>query len=190
MQYYLKLFLVFFILKTTLEAAAQSGDGHYYNAETARTPDKINKKFPYDIELKAADGKVSNSAQLLKNNGKPTVLIFWLTTCFPCRLELEAVKKNYENWKKEADFNLFAISTDFEHNYLNFVKRVQESNWAFPAFNDINREFCKVMPGELNGLPQVFLLDATGQIVYQHRRYTPGDEATLLDEIKKIAPKP
>ncbi len=185
-----RLQLCFFALCFSLSGSATAQTGNYYKVETARTTEQINAVFPYDIDLKTADGQVINSSKVFSKGEKPTVLVFWLTTCAPCRMELEALKKNYDSWKKETDFNLFAISTDFEHNFPNFVKRATESNWQFLALNDFHREFCKILPGSLNGLPQVFLLDKTGQITYQHRRYVPGDEATLLEEIKKINKKP
>ena len=41
------------------------------------------------------------------------------------------------------------------------------------------------MPGRLNGLPQVFLLDKNGEIVYHKRKYLPGDEDKLFEAIKE-----
>ncbi|MFT6321168.1 MAG: cytochrome oxidase Cu insertion factor (SCO1/SenC/PrrC family), partial [Granulosicoccus sp.] len=91
---------------------------------TARQKNKINSTFPFDISMTNAKKEILNSEETLLSNGKPTVVLFWLTTCYPCRMELNAIKKVYPNWKKEADFNLVAISTDFKKNYNNFIKRV------------------------------------------------------------------
>ncbi|HMR42520.1 MAG TPA: TlpA disulfide reductase family protein [Saprospiraceae bacterium] len=159
------------------------------NIATSRPADKIEKKFPYDIDLKKTDGELVNSSKAFKKNGKPTVLLFWLTTCAPCRMEMEAIKGKFENWQKEADFNFYAISTDFPKNYENFVKRVNESGWKWEAYNDVNREFMQVMPGELNGLPQTFLLDKNGEIVLHKRKWVPGDEDKLFQNIKELSPK-
>ena len=159
------------------------------NASTSRPADKIEKVFPYDIDLKTAEGKVVNSSKMFKKNGKPTVLLFWLTTCAPCRMEMEAIKGKFENWQKEADFNFYAISTDFPKNYENFVKRVNESGWKWEAYNDVNREFMQIMPGELNGLPQTFLLDKNGEIVLHKRKWIPGDEDKLIETIKDLKTK-
>ena len=43
-----------------------------------------------------------------------------------------------------------------------------------------------VMPGELNGLPQIFILDEKGNTVYHHKRYIPGDEDELFAKIKEL----
>lgn len=154
--------------------------------ESSRSENNIDKKFPYDIMLKNADGKEVISKKLLKKNGKPTIIMFWLTTCGPCRMELEAIKNKYENWTKEAKFNFWAISTDWAENSTKFVERVKSENWPFEAYHDMNREFKYVMPGGLNGLPQVFVLNKDGEIIYHKRRYIPGDEDTLFEEIKKL----
>lgn len=157
-----------------------------YYTESSRPKDKVQQEFPFDIDLKKADGTVINSSKLLKANGKPTILMFWLTTCGPCRMELAAISGKFEQWQKEQKFNFYAISTDWQENSGQFVKKVQESKWPFEAFHDFNREFRLVIPGELNGLPQVFLFDKNGKIVYQKRKYIPGDEDLLIAEVKKL----
>lgn len=160
-----------------------------YIIDTSRPVKDINTTFPFDIELKKVDGTTVNSAEALRANGKPTVLLFWLTTCYPCRVELAAIEREMAQWKKEADFNIVAISTDFQKNYDKFVKRVNESQWSFEAYNDSNREFRKVLPGALNGLPQTFLFDAEGNIVLHKRKYSSGDEHLLFEKVKALAAK-
>lgn len=156
---------------------------------TARSASKINKVFPYDIDLKDANGKVMNSSSLLKNNGKPTVLMFWLTTCYPCKIELKAIKAKYDQWIGESDFNMVAISTDFMKNEAAFQKMAKENGWKWQVYHDFNREFRQVMPGGLNGLPQTFIIDANGEIVYHKRKYSTGDEDVMYAVVKKLAMK-
>lgn len=160
-----------------------------YIMDTARPATEINAVYPYDIQLKQADGQLVSSDQVLPTNGKPTVLLFWLTTCFPCRMELEALRKAVPGWREETDFNLVAISTDFAKNFPAFVERVQTGDWSWPAFNDVNREFSRILPGQLNGLPQTFVIDGSGEIVYHHRKYRPGDELALYEAVKQAAGK-
>ncbi len=165
------------------DAPARERPRYQIVVDKARPANEIQSTYPYDIPLRTADGEVLNSAQVLKRNGKPTVLLFWLTTCIPCRYELEAIRKKFEDWRRRAEFNFYAISTDFEKNFPQFVKRVREEQWPFEAYHDMHREFRRIMPGELNGLPQVFLLDARGNIVYHKRKYRSGDEDLLFAKI-------
>jgi len=153
----------------------------------SRPKNKVDANFPYDIDLKTVDGSLLKSNEVLKSNDKPTILLFWLTTCYPCSLEMAAIQRKYENWQKEADFELVAISTDFEKNYPKFVQRVNEKKWPWRTYNDVNREFRHVMPGGLNGLPQTFLLDKDGNIVYHKRKYSSGDEDVLFAKVKELA---
>jgi len=143
----------------------------------------IATNYPYNIELTDAEGNAHNSADVFKKNGKPTVILFWLTTCYPCGLELKALKEKYPKWAAAEDFNFYAISTDFQKNYSNFQKRVKDSGWAFETYHDTNRAFSKEMPGNLNGLPQVFIYDAEGNIIYHKRKYRPGEEDKLIEQI-------
>lgn len=154
---------------------------------TARPEAQIVKEFPYNIDLKRADESIINSATLFKDNKKPILLMFWLTTCYPCRMELQAISSKIEGWQKEADFRMVAISMDFPYNFGNFVKRIEEGKWTFEAYNDVNREFGMAMPGNLNGLPQIFVLTPQGEIVYHTRKYVPGDEDILFSKIKEIS---
>ena len=146
----------------------------------------IKTDYPYSIDLKTADGEVINSSKVLKKNGKPSVVMFWLTTCYPCGLELNAIKEKFPQWQEEADFNLYAISTDFSKNAGKFVERVKSGGWTFEAYHDFNRDFMKEMPGGLNGLPQVFVFDKDGTIVYHKRKYKSGDEDILFEKVKAL----
>ena len=157
--------------------------------DPARPIEEINSTFPFDISLRNEKGEMFNSAEILKSNGKPTVVLFWLTTCFPCRIEMKAIQKEVDAWKAETDFNMVAISTDFEKNHGTFVKMVNENNWSFDAYLDVNREFRKVMPGALNGLPQSFIFDKDGKIAYHSRKYSTGDEHKLYAKVKELAAK-
>lgn len=155
--------------------------------DTSRPVSKMKTDFPFDIDVSTPTGEKRNSATAILTKGKPTILLFWLTTCYPCRMELAAIKKNYAAWQAETDFNLFAISTDFSVNYERFQTMVKKNEWPFPAFHDTNREFRKVMPGGLNGLPQVFVLNAEGEVVMHKRKYQSGDEHKLYAKVKELA---
>lgn len=158
-----------------------------YANVTSRDPKNIKKEYPFDIPLTNAAGEKLNTAEAFATNGKPTVLVFWLTTCVPCHYELAAMKKKYAQWQEEADFNFYAISTDFQKNYGKFVAQCEKNQWEWDVFHDTDREFRSVMPGALNGLPQSFILDKDGKIVYHKRKYTTGDEDKLFAKVKELA---
>ena len=141
--------------------------------------------FPFSITLLNPDSTSVNTNALLKK-GKPTVLAFWLTTCMPCQVELATYAKHFAEWQKEADFRLLAVSIDFPERFPQVKKMAKEKNWPFPVYWDNTRAFKTILPGGLNGLPQVFLFDKNGTLVWQHKKFVTGDEAVLFGEIKKL----
>jgi cytochrome c biogenesis protein CcmG, thiol:disulfide interchange protein DsbE len=152
-----------------------------------RSWNDVKKTFPYDIVLQDTMSRMYSSNSVLPTKKKPLVLFFWMTTCGPCRQELETIKAQYADWKKETDFRMIAISLDFPEYYNKFIERVKLEGWQFEALFDLKREFPAVMPyGGLNGLPQVFVLNDKGEPTYHHRRYIPGDEKELFEAIKKL----
>ena len=160
----------------------------YYSTSKSRSKADIEQNYPYDLALTDGNGKKTSTDEIFET-GKPTVVLFWLTTCYPCKIEMAAIEKKYEDWKNETDFNLVAISTDFDKNYEKYLKMVEDKDWPWDVYHDTNREFRKVMPGELNGLPQTFVFDKDGNIAYHKRKYRPGDEDTLYDKVKVLAAK-
>ncbi len=152
-----------------------------------RTDKNLKTSFPYNIVLQDTAGNYFSSEHALSTKSKPLVLLFWMTTCGPCRLELEAIKTQFDSWKKEVDFRLLAVSMDFPDRYPNYVERVKKENWPFETVFDVHRQFCDVMPnGGLNGLPQLFVMNEKGEILYYHRRYVQGDETELFAMLKKL----
>ena len=172
-----------------LNADATKKTRKNYFVSTARQRSKIDTLFPYDLTFKDLNGKELKSVEAMPKNGKPTVLLFWLTTCPPCRIEMANMKKKYEGWKEQADFNLYAISTDFPKNHERFFKTVKEQEWGWDSYLDINREFLNIMPGRLNGLPQTFILDKNGKIVYHKRKYLSGDEDKMFEKVLEMVNK-
>ena len=160
-----------------------------YIMDTARPAADIQDTYPFDIRLISGQGDTLGSEAVFPALTKPVVLLFWLTTCYPCRMELEALKKSVPEWQQSVDFELIAISTDFAKNLPAFYSRVEEGAWPWLAYNDYNREFSKIMPGGLNGLPQTFVIGKDGEILYHKRKFRPGDEAEIWEAIQAAAKK-
>ena len=57
--------------------------------------------------------------------------------------------------------------------------------WSdFTVLYDKNQDFKRAL--NVNLVPQVFVVDATGNIVYSHTGYNPGGEAELFQQILKL----
>lgn len=174
-------FGLFICLVTTMnELAAQSRMIQNKSRPTA----EIDPVFPYDIPLKTMAGDTILSSETLDNEGRPIVLAFWLTTCLPCRIEMKNIAPYYEDWIEETGVRIVFISTDFEHNAPKIAKFIEKNNYPFEVYHDMHREFRNMLPGGLNGLPQTFLINDKGDILYHKRKYSSGDEFKLYDAMK------
>ncbi len=180
------------VKKTTTNASISTQDNKVVTAnkrnyvkDVSRATNDMVQQFPFDITVRDKNDKHYKSNDIFSKD-KPTVVLFWLTTCPPCKIEMAQIKKKYAGWKEEADFDLVAISTDFEKNYPRFVEMVNQNEWEWETYHDMNREFRKVLPGGLNGLPQTFVFDKDGNIAYHKRKYKTGDEDKLFEAVKEL----
>jgi peroxiredoxin len=141
----------------------------------------VEKKFPKAV-LKTLDGETIqlNSAFPLH---KLTVVSFWATWCSPCKKELDAIKELYPEWKK-LGIEMVAVSID-DAQALNKVKpMVAQKGWAYTILSDQNKDMLRVL--NFQSVPQTFVVDPSGNIVYTHNGYAPGDEYELEKKLKEL----
>lgn len=144
-------------------------------------------QYPFDVSLKDPFDKTYASFEILPKQDKPTVVLFWLTTCKPCARELAAIHQNFNSWQTQVPFHLVALSEDHINEYKTFVDRVKKEQWPFESYMDTERRFQDLLPGNLNGLPQTFIFDKQGNLTWKKRGFLPGDEAQYLEKIKEAA---
>lgn len=150
----------------------------------AQTLEQPSVAFPFSVTLTAPADSSQHSTNTLFSGEKPTVIAFWLTTCMPCMVELGAYAQNFAAWQQQTDFRLVAVSIDFPERFQKVRQVAAEKKWPFPVYWDRERAFKNILPGGLNGLPQVFVFDKKGKLVWQHRKYASGDEVALFEAVK------
>ena len=139
-------------------------------------------KIP-SVKLKDIDGNSLNTAEL-SNDGKPMVISFWATWCAPCKKELNAIHEVYEDWQDETGVKVIAVSIDDARSATRVKPYVDAQGWEFEVLMDTNGDFKRSL--NVNNVPQTFLVDGNGDIVWTHSGYSPGDEYELLEEIEKL----
>ena len=139
-------------------------------------------KIP-SVKLKDIDGNSVNTAEL-SNDGKPMVISFWATWCAPCKKELNAIHEVYEDWQDETGVKVIAVSIDDARSATRVKPYVDAQGWEFEVLIDTNGDFKRSL--NVNNVPQTFLVDGNGDIVWTHSGYSPGDEYELLEEIEKL----
>ncbi|MFV0366165.1 MAG: TlpA family protein disulfide reductase [Mangrovibacterium sp.] len=136
-----------------------------------------------DFEIETIEQKTVSIKELLDEN-KPLVISFWTTYCKPCISELTEIADVYEDWKEEVDFNFLAISIDDSRSLAKVKSVVFGKDWPFVIGLDPNQ----IAKRKLNvtNIPQTFIFNPKGELIYQHQGYTPGSELEILEKIRTM----
>ena len=135
------------------------------------------------LQLKDINGKTVNTANIIKNNGKPVIISFWATWCKPCLRELKAIHEVYADWQDETGVKMIIVSIDQTQD-ANKVKPLVDGNgWEFEVLLDPNSDFKRAM--NVQNVPHVFVLDGKGKIVYNHAGYVDGGEEDIYEALEK-----
>ncbi len=141
------------------------------------------KKFPA-ASIKSLDGKTVNVTDYI-GKGKPVIISFWASWCSPCKRELDAMTEIYPEWNKKYGVELLAITIDDSRGMAKVPGIVSSKAWPFTVLADTKQELQQAL--NFQSIPETFLLDGEGNIVYTHSGYNSGDEFELEEKIKELA---
>ena len=143
----------------------------------------MGKVFP-NVSLKDLKGNPVKTESFM-NNGKITVVSFFATWCKPCQLEMDNIGEIYEDWQEAYDMEMVAISIDDARGAAKLNALVKSKAWDYQILLDDKQQIKNALGFQT--IPQTFLLDQKGNIVYEHNGYKPGDEVELEDHIAELA---
>ncbi len=135
------------------------------------------------VKVKDLNGNIVNTAEL-SNDGNPMVISFWATWCAPCKKELNAIHEVYEDWQDETGVKVIAVSIDDARSATRVKPYVNSVSWDNDVLLDVNGDFKRAL--NVNNVPQTFLVDGNGEIVWTHSGYSPGDEEELFEKIQEL----
>ena len=138
------------------------------------------------VEIQDLDGRTVN-IQDYATEGKLTVLSFWATWCTPCKRELNNIADLYPEWQEKYNVQLVAVSIDNARSFPQVRPYVTAQDWEYIVLSDINQNLQRALGFQT--VPQTFLLDKNGHIVYDHNGYVDGDEYVLEEKIMEEASK-
>ena len=139
-----------------------------------------------DVSIKTLDGESVN-LQDYGQNDKITIISFWATWCSPCKKELDAIADMYEGWQEDYDVELLAITIDTQRALAKVPGMVESKGWEYTILSDANQDLQKAL--NFQTVPYTLVVDKSGNVVYTHSGYLPGDEYELEDKLKEIAGK-
>lgn len=134
--------------------------------------------------LKTLDGQTVDLKSYAQN-GRILVISVWATWCAPCKKELDAIADMYPEWQDKYKVDVLAITIDTQRQLAKVKPMVESKGWDYTFLSDVNNQLRTVMG--VQSIPQTFLVDQSGKIVYSHTGFSPGDEYVLEEQIKALA---
>jgi len=135
------------------------------------------------VDIKDVKGNPFNTKNI-SNDGKPIILSFWATWCKPCIKELTAIADVYDDWREETGVVIYAVSIDDARSSNQVGPFVNGRGWDYQVLLDPNGDFKRAM--NVNLIPQTFIINGKGEIVWQHTSFAEGNELQLIDLIRKL----
>ncbi len=135
-------------------------------------------------DIKTLKGETVDLADIIKD-ADLTVVSFWATWCKPCQAELDAIADLYPEWQEDLNVQLVAITIDTQRQLSKVPGLLSTKAWEYKVYSDANN----VLKNQLGfqAIPQTYVVNGQGNILYNHSGYTAGDEYDLEDKLKQLA---
>lgn len=135
-------------------------------------------------DIKTLQGETVDLADIIKE-ADLTVVSFWATWCKPCQAELDAIADLYPEWQEDLNVQLVAITIDTQRQLSKVPGLLSTKGWEYEVYSDANN----VLKNQLGfqAIPQTYVVDGRGNILYNHSGYTAGDEYDLEDKLKELS---
>ena len=146
-------------------------------AEEGERPELVDKPAP-DFSALTLDGR---TVALSDFHGRKNIVVtFWASWCGPCRLEMPALIKFYQNNHSAAsDFEILAVSIDQDPKEALDFATAEKLN--FPVLIDASQKIAGAY--QVDGIPTMFVINKEGKVIYGQSGFNPGMEFVLAKEL-------
>ncbi len=114
--------------------------------------------------------------------GRPILINFWASWCGPCREEMPAMQKLWEEYEEQG-FIVLAINTTHQDNYQDAVDFASQLNLTFPILMDIDGHVSALY--QLRATPTSLFVDREG-IIQEVVLGGPMAEALLRTRVENL----
>lgn len=140
------------------------------------------KQMP-DVSLKNLDNLSLNVKNDFSEPDKIYVFSFWATWCAPCINELEAINEYYDDWKKEINVEVIAVSVDDSRTLKRVTPLVNGKGWTYNILLDSNQELKRAL--SITNVPFLIVVK-NNEIKFIHNGYSEGSVEELYNELKTL----
>lgn len=140
------------------------------------------KELP-SVSITTLDNKSVNVKSDFNEKDKIYIYSFWATWCTPCIAELEAISEHYEDWKKELNFELIAVSIDDARTQKRVKPLLNGKDWTYTILLDSNQDLKRAL--SIVNVPYSVIVK-NQKIVKILNGYTQGSEEELYEVLKSL----
>jgi cytochrome c biogenesis protein CcmG/thiol:disulfide interchange protein DsbE len=135
-----------------------------------------------DFELPNTKGEIIRLSSL---RGQPVILNLWASWCTPCRAEMPAIQKVYEQYAGQG-LVVLGVNASNQDNIQAATQFVEDNGLTFPILWDIDGQASQLYL--LSALPTTFLIDGKG-IIQEVVVGGPMAEALLKIRVEQLLEK-
>ena len=139
------------------------------------------KDFP-NVNVKNLENTTISTSSF-DTKDKIYVYSFWATWCAPCINELETINDVYEDWKKELNLEIIAVSTDDARTVKRVKPLVNGKGWNYTILLDTNQDLKRKL--SISNVPYLLVVK-NNKIVFTQNGHTPGGETELFNKLKSL----
>ena len=168
-----KTVLLFLFVLLVAGASHAGGKGLTFLPEKPMAP---------DFALKDIEGNIHRISDY---KGHVIIVNFWATWCPPCRAEMPAMQRAWEQLREEGIMMLAIDVGEDEDTVFEFTASYPVD---FPLLLDMDSTVSEAW--EVKGLPTTFVVDQWGRKIYRAVGGREWDAPDLLDKVRalKVAP--
>ena len=95
--------------------------------------------------------------------GQPVVLNFWASWCGPCKREMPAFQKMYEEYKDEVVFLMVNLTNNDKETVEIASEFIESMGYTFPVYYDTERSAYAAY--QVDTIPRTHLVNREGRII-------------------------